>query len=146
VLSASNTSLSLTITSLFPLRDKLFKLWSLMNWHHCCFLLKHWSGDRLSCLRFSVVFLSPSSKFRANTSFIPWLYPPKSFLIRYSPLIPRVAGWTARVRFPAVQHFSLLHSDLASSGAQPASYPMGNGGSFPRGKAEGARSWPLPSI
>jgi hypothetical protein len=32
------------------------------------------------------------------------------------------------------------------SGAHPASYPMGNRGSFPGGKAAGAWSWPLTSI
>jgi len=31
------------------------------------------------------------------------------------------------------------------TGAQPASYPMGTGGSFPLGKAAGAWSWPLTS-
>jgi hypothetical protein len=42
-----------------------------------------------------------------------------------------------RVRFPAVQDFSLLHSVETYFGAQPASYPMGTGGSFPGGKAAG---------
>jgi len=32
------------------------------------------------------------------------------------------------------------------SGAHPASYPMGTGGSFLGGKAAGAWSWPLASI
>jgi hypothetical protein len=41
---------------------------------------------------------------------------------------------------PAVQDFSLLHSVQTGSGAHPASYPMGTGGSFPGGKAVGARS------
>jgi hypothetical protein len=54
-------------------------------------------------------------------------------------------GWTARVRFPAVQDFSLLPSVQTGSGAHPASYPMGTGGSFPGGKA-GTWSWPLASI
>jgi hypothetical protein len=31
------------------------------------------------------------------------------------------------------------------SGAHPASYPMGTGGSFPGGKAPEAWSWPLTS-
>jgi hypothetical protein len=55
-------------------------------------------------------------------------------------------GWKARVRFPAVQDFSFLHSVQTGSGTQPASYPMGTGGSFPGGKAAGAWSWPLTSI
>jgi hypothetical protein len=38
--------------------------------------------------------------------------------------------------------FSLLHSAQTSSGAYPASYPMGTGTSFPRGKVSRARSWP----
>jgi hypothetical protein len=43
-------------------------------------------------------------------------------------------GWTVWVRFPAVHDFS-LHSDQTGSGAHPASYPMGTGGSLPWGKA-----------
>jgi hypothetical protein len=31
------------------------------------------------------------------------------------------------------------------SGAYPASYPMGTGGFFPRGKAAGVWNWPLAS-
>jgi hypothetical protein len=55
-------------------------------------------------------------------------------------------GLNARVRFPAVKDFSLLHSIQTDSGAHPASYPMGTGGSFPGGKAGEAWSWPLASI
>jgi hypothetical protein len=46
-------------------------------------------------------------------------------------------GCTARVRFPAVQDLSLLHSVQTESGANPASYPVGSGGSFPGGKTVG---------
>jgi hypothetical protein len=46
-------------------------------------------------------------------------------------------AWTAWVRFPEVQDFSLLHSVQTGSGAHPASYQMGTGGSFPGGKAAG---------
>jgi hypothetical protein len=43
--------------------------------------------------------------------------------------------WTARVRFPTGgRHFSLLHAVQTDYGANPASYPMGLGGSFPGGK------------
>jgi hypothetical protein len=42
----------------------------------------------------------------------------------------RAMGWTTRVPFPTVQDFSLLHSVYTGSGAHPASYPMGTGGSF----------------
>jgi hypothetical protein len=49
----------------------------------------------------------------------------------------RATGWTAPVRFPAVQDFSLLHSVQAGSGAHTASYPMGIGGSFTGGKRQG---------
>jgi hypothetical protein len=43
------------------------------------------------------------------------------------------------VRFPAgFGNFSLRHSVHTVSGANPASYPMGTGGSFPGGKAAGA--------
>jgi hypothetical protein len=45
----------------------------------------------------------------------------------------RAAGWTARLRFPAVQDFSLLHSVQTGSGAHLASYPIGTGSSFLRG-------------
>jgi hypothetical protein len=41
-------------------------------------------------------------------------------------------GWRARVGFPAVQDFSLLHSVQTDSEAHPA-YPVGTGGSFPGG-------------
>jgi hypothetical protein len=47
-------------------------------------------------------------------------------------------GWTPRVRFPAVQDFSLLHSVHTEAGVHTASYIMGTGGSFPGGKAAGA--------
>jgi hypothetical protein len=50
----------------------------------------------------------------------------------------RATGWTAPIRFPAVQDLSLLHSVQPHSGAHPASYPMGTVGSFPRNKAAGA--------
>jgi hypothetical protein len=48
-------------------------------------------------------------------------------------------GWGSRVRFPAVAgNFSFHHRIQNCSGADPASYPMGTGGSFPVGKAAGA--------
>jgi len=53
------------------------------------------------------------------------------------------------VRFPAeamIGIFSLCHRAQTGSGAHPASYPMGAGDCFPRGKAAGAWSWPLSSI
>jgi hypothetical protein len=43
------------------------------------------------------------------------------------------------------QEFSLFHVVHAGSGAHPDSYPMGTGGSFSRGKAARAWSWPLTS-
>jgi hypothetical protein len=54
-------------------------------------------------------------------------------------------GWTARVRCPAWQDFSLLHSVQTGSGAHPASYLMGTGDSFPEVKQLGreAHSPPL---
>jgi hypothetical protein len=43
----------------------------------------------------------------------------------------------SRVRFPAaVENFSFQHRVQNSSGAQPASYPMGTRGSFPGGKSD----------
>jgi hypothetical protein len=49
------------------------------------------------------------------------------------------------VRVPVGLNFSLHHVVQTGYGAHPASYPMGNGGSFPGGKATGALSWPLTS-
>jgi hypothetical protein len=44
----------------------------------------------------------------------------------------------SRVRFPVgAGNFSLHHRVQTGSGAHPASYPMGTGGSFTRGKAAG---------
>jgi hypothetical protein len=43
-------------------------------------------------------------------------------------------GLDARILFPAVQNISLLHGAQTESGAHPASYPMGTGGSYPRDK------------
>jgi hypothetical protein len=39
----------------------------------------------------------------------------------------QATGWTARVRFPAMQDSSLLHSVQTGSGTHPASYPLGTG-------------------
>jgi hypothetical protein len=45
----------------------------------------------------------------------------------------------SRVRFPAgAVNFSLHNRVQNCSGAHPASYPMGTGGTFPGGKAAGA--------
>jgi hypothetical protein len=44
-------------------------------------------------------------------------------------------GWTTRVRFPALQDYSLLHVVQTGSGAHPASYPVGTWGFFPGGKS-----------
>jgi hypothetical protein len=44
------------------------------------------------------------------------------------------------------QDLSLLHSVHAGSGGNRAAYWMCTGGSFPRGKAVGAWSWPLTSM
>jgi hypothetical protein len=57
-------------------------------------------------------------------------------------------GWTAeRSEFESRegQDVSSLHVVQTGSGAHPASYPMGIGGSFPGGKAVRAWSWPLNS-
>jgi hypothetical protein len=51
------------------------------------------------------------------------------------------------VRFPAgAGNFSLNHCVQTSSGAHPASYPMGIRDYFPGGKVAGAWSWPLTSV
>jgi uncharacterized membrane protein YgcG len=55
--------------------------------------------------------------------------------------------WGCRVRFPAgAGNFSLHHRVKTGSGAHPASYPTGTGGSYSGGKAAGAWSWPFTSI
>jgi len=51
------------------------------------------------------------------------------------------------VRFLAgVGNFSPQHHVHTSSGAYPASYPVGTMGYFPGGKVARAWSWPLTSI
>jgi hypothetical protein len=56
-------------------------------------------------------------------------------------------GWTTGVRFPAgARVFPLRHRVQIGSGTNPASYPMGTGGSLPGNKEAGAWSWPLTSI
>jgi hypothetical protein len=49
-------------------------------------------------------------------------------------------GWTARVRFPAVQNISLLYRRRVETepGAHSASYPMGTGDPFSSDKEDGA--------
>jgi hypothetical protein len=61
-------------------------------------------------------------------------------------IIGVATGWTARVRLPAVQDFSLLHIVQIGSGAHPASYPMGTGGSFPGNTAAGRDDGYLPPL
>jgi hypothetical protein len=52
-----------------------------------------------------------------------------------------------RVRVPAgAGNFSLHHHVQTDSGFHTTSYPMGNRGSFPGGKAAWAWSWPLTSV
>jgi hypothetical protein len=52
-----------------------------------------------------------------------------------------------RVRLPAgAGNFSLHHRVQNSSGAHPASYPVGTRDSFPGGEAAEAWNWPLTSI
>jgi hypothetical protein len=46
----------------------------------------------------------------------------------------RIGGWGAGVRVPTGTRFSPFHVVLTGSGAKPASYPVGPGDSFPRGK------------
>jgi hypothetical protein len=49
----------------------------------------------------------------------------------------RAMGWTSGFRVPAEVTFSLLHGVHTGSGAHPALYLIGLGGSSPRGKAAG---------
>jgi hypothetical protein len=47
-------------------------------------------------------------------------------------------GWKAGVKFLAgTRDFSVLYSIKTGSKAHPASYPMGTGGSIPKGKVAG---------
>jgi hypothetical protein len=58
-------------------------------------------------------------------------------------------SWTATVRFPVeAREFSLLRRVQTYSGAHPASYPMGTGGSFPGVKRLGSKNdrSPLPGV
>jgi len=51
------------------------------------------------------------------------------------------------VRFPAgAGNFSFRHRVQTGSGADPSSYPMDTGVSFPEGKAGEAWNWPLTCI
>jgi hypothetical protein len=55
--------------------------------------------------------------------------------------------WGSRVQFPAgAENFSLYCPIQNDSGTHPASYLMGNMGSFPGAKGVRAWSWPLTSI
>jgi hypothetical protein len=49
------------------------------------------------------------------------------------------------VRVLMGQEFSFLHVVQTGSGAHPASYPMGNAGSYIGDKTAGAWNWPLTS-
>jgi hypothetical protein len=65
---------------------------------------------------------------------------------RNTELLWLARGWTTeRLEFESryIQEFSLLHVVQTGSGAEPASYSVGNWGSFSGGKADGAWSWPL---
>jgi hypothetical protein len=56
----------------------------------------------------------------------------------------RLDDWIIAIRFPAVAgNFSLQYCVQTGSGAHPASYPMGTGGSFPGSKVATVWSWPL---
>jgi hypothetical protein len=56
------------------------------------------------------------------------------------------AGWLGVWVLAGAGSFSLLHHIQPSSGAHPASYPMGTRGCFPGGKAVRVWSWQLTSI
>jgi hypothetical protein len=48
------------------------------------------------------------------------------FLLNVSQSVKRRAmDWTARIRFPVVKDFSVLHSVQTGSVAHPVSYPVG---------------------
>jgi hypothetical protein len=55
-------------------------------------------------------------------------------------------AWLPEFSFQQGKDFSLLHSVQTGSGAHAASYPVGTGGSFPRGKEAGAWRWSVTSV
>jgi hypothetical protein len=63
----------------------------------------------------------------------------RAFIAVCIPLGYGLDDLSSRVRFPAgAGNFSLHHRVQNGSGAHPASYPMGTGGSFHGSKAVGA--------
>jgi hypothetical protein len=63
----------------------------------------------------------------------------------FSQYSDQATGWTTEVQFPAgtiMRFISLRHRVQTGSRAHPTSYTMGTGSSYPRGKADGAWSWP----
>jgi hypothetical protein len=88
----------------------------------------------------ALYFEAPGSNPTPETGHPDWRF-------SCSPFIPPTGyGLNDRMiglRFSAgAGNFSLQHHVRTGSGAHPASYPMGNRGSFPGGKAAGAWSWP----
>jgi hypothetical protein len=85
-------------------------------------------GDFNFCVcRRSATFSLPSVEIELHYSF---------FLIFFKKLVYFIGSWAGS--------FSLLQRVQNGSGAHPASYPVGTGGTFPGGKAAGVWSWPLP--
>jgi hypothetical protein len=72
-----------------------------------------------------------------------------SWLTDGSEVVRLAMGWTTRKSefvFQWGQEFSLLHIIQTSYGAHPASYPIGTGGSFPRGKSNRVGVSPPPHL
>jgi hypothetical protein len=101
-------------------------------------------------LRLGLTFSSFATRYKINTidSFLPCILHTSGFFgaAMAQSVQRRATGRTAEVRLPeGIRDFSLLHRVQTSSGASPASYSVGSVGSFPGGKAAGARNWPLTS-
>jgi hypothetical protein len=82
-----------------------------------------------------------SQSLLSNDEIPPWIRQRSLFSRAVIALGYGLDDWVSRVRFQAgAGNFFLHHRVQNSSGAHPASYPMGNRGYFPGGKAAGAWS------
>jgi hypothetical protein len=59
-----------------------------------------------------------------------------NIIYRAQSVYRRAVGWAARVQFPAVKDYSLLHGVQTDSGSHPASYPLDTGIKRPRREAD----------
>jgi hypothetical protein len=135
--------------------------WFLVKWDMMCVNLKHhWLQNNSFCLSMAekwevtefFTFLD-FCNFQTNTIPLPimtqtmvtiviMMCPGSAICIATAYTLD---DWGVGVWVPVGSEFSLLHIIQTGSGAHPASYPMGTGGSFLGGKVAGVWSWPLTS-